>query len=390
MKNALFVLSLSGLIISCSKGGSTFSSPVHSKNIESESVSVPVTEPKNQTAEAIRQWQKGICDGKAVFNFFDALKLGVFSDLEVEAIKDCNPPFLTQPPSELTRVQNFARRLARREEYTVATIETITPGQMRLAQGILADKDFLNIVDETGATPLIALVKANEVDLIQFVLETKLLVSQLVIPDSFGRIPFHYAQSKNAAMIFWNVSSSLKWFQTKDDQGQNAFLFMAQNVNAIEAFRYLTKQVCDGRFKRIKNQLMGYSNFRNALDNKNQSALHKAVLSGNTQALQLLTSCKGVDYDQQDIHGRTALHYAAAIVDPKSTAAVLLLNHPFEIDMSLVDESGFTSLHYATVCHNPVAAKSLFQAGAKPAVSFNHPVDRSKRSVDCPNFQDAQ
>ena len=89
--------------------------------------------------------------------------------------------------------------------------------------------------------------------------------------------------------------------------------------------------------------------------------IHKAAYNGDIQKVRELLQ-KGVNPDERDWYGGTALH--AAMFQKNTEIVKLLLENNFSID-AVGPQNGYTPLHDAVWADNIEAVKLLLDKGAK-------------------------
>ena len=104
---------------------------------------------------------------------------------------------------------------------------------------------------------------------------------------------------------------------------------------------------------------------RIVLDNFNRNALHYAAsnTSRDSECLEYLLNLESsddespvFDVNQQDIFGRTPLHYASEF-DSEGTTVELLVKHGAKVDS--LDKNGLYTVNYASAAGNSSALKTL-------------------------------
>jgi Ankyrin repeats (3 copies)/Ankyrin repeat len=95
------------------------------------------------------------------------------------------------------------------------------------------------------------------------------------------------------------------------------------------------------------------------LANDGSTPLHVAARTGFDEALQVLLEKSRVYSTRRDVHGRTALHYAVMLGNPKAVSLLLNVMTAESIDIDSKDSGGATALHWATAQGHSTAVKVL-------------------------------
>lgn len=139
---------------------------------------------------------------------------------------------------------------------------------------------------------------------------------------------------------------------TTNNMGQSA-LHVAAKLNDVPLVQFLLDRCTSENLK----------TFINEQDRHGYTPLHCAAAANAPESMQLLIKT-GADVYAQDMYKRTPLHLAAASDAIKSI--ILLLEHGVAIDA--LDAMGNTPLHLAARIDNEQAVECLLERGAQPAI----------------------
>jgi|GEM_PF-6943563 len=180
--------------------------------------------------------------------------------------------------------------------------------------------------NDKGQTLFHILADANAVDLVTGLVKCGFSTGA-TSADKQGRIPLHYAKTKEMAQLLWDYKTgrrnSLAAYATPDYFGQIPLLVYAQNKR-VELVNFYVENFCRARLNLFK--VIGESfwdNILNSQDAGGMTALHIAAINDDPQVADALASCRSVNLQVKDRSDRQPLHYAAEHPDFAAGYAIM-------------------------------------------------------------------
>jgi len=241
-----------------------------------------------------------------------------------------------------------------------STVIHFTKGNIDIISALLTHKDFLEIRDYHGCTPLLVMAMTEKHQACALLLKAGANIRAV---DKEGRNALHLAAEKGCLAVVHVLLPYKELLEAQDNSGNTPFLLAAANGH---------REVCE-------TLLIAGANMR-AVNNKGYNVLHVAAFSSELYVMQLLSQCK--EYlEAQAKEGFTPFLYAAFRGHRNTCEALLTAG----ANVRAVDINGSNALHLAAA-RNQLAVvqmllpyKELHEAQAKDgrtpfltAVTGNH------------------
>ncbi|UXI23284.1 uncharacterized protein NH340_JMT09227 [Sarcoptes scabiei] len=233
---------------------------------------------------------------------------------------------------------------------------------------LLDSKVNINLSNQYGFTPLHIAVMTNNGQLCRFLIEAR---ADPLLTDKNGRTPHFMAAYVGSIECFYEIMSSpiyINLIVNAEKHGQTAILFPPLDGYKRNLLHYASASKCPADFLQIL-----------LLHNMKQfNRLHPKVLSALTKSLQAL------DVNQQDLNGRTPLHYLCRRtneINDDITSLIRLFVSRANADYSLIDGLNCYPLHYAVLNGYSSAIRFLINQDW----FLNHsPYDEKFHRSNCP------
>ena len=193
--------------------------------------------------------------------------------------------------------------------------------------------------------PVFSIIDSDHVDLLSMLIKAGATIN---LVDAENITPLAHACTKGAtksAKFLIENGADINGVFYEDEYN---VLQLAVQFNNAELVRYLGNIDSDERAC-----FLDYQNIDGL------SALHLAVINGNTEIIQILLDL-GINQGLKDNNGQSALWHA---IDSGNIAAIKLLANDKKM-INLSDHDGFTPLHVAVLKNNTQALKILIDANA--------------------------
>lgn len=158
------------------------------------------------------------------------------------------------------------------------------------------------------------LAKTNSVDIVRSLIACG-YTDGVASADSQGRIPLHYAKSREMIQLLWNYGTgrnkSVPGYATEDNKMMLP-LHVYASEHVIDGVAYYRGEFCASRgslFGSIVDGLRG--NILNKPDAFGRTALHFAAIADDADVAEVLSACPSVTLDLKDKRNRTPLREAA-------------------------------------------------------------------------------
>lgn len=227
-------------------------------------------------------------------------------------------------------------------------------GQMQTVKNLLASGMPINLTDTEGRTPFMYALKANNEDMIKFILQNNnkdVLDTKTV--DGKNCL-FYAVDNCSLALVQCLVSGGISLSpEIKNSDNMNLLHYSAYH-GKLDTTEYLLNSWKTG----FSGNNEAYLSAVNAQDSKGTTPLLYACQIDSPGLINLLVS-NGADCNISDSENRTCLHYAAKS-GADNLVKFLLMQ---KANPTMKDKKGKTPLHYA---ENAETAKLLIAAGANP------------------------
>lgn len=193
--------------------------------------------------------------------------------------------------------------------------------------------------------------------------------SALTAPDSFGRLPLHYAAQFGSVVVCQIIMKHMQdWGQFNVENGidapewQDKEGYAPLHLSVIGGHPLTTKALLQGENWQGVNESM--AEMRRAVS-KSSAVLAIATRSNFSHIVKMLVEA-GVDINWQDKTGETALHIAARFGFDECARVLLQGTDEQKASLELVEQSfSWTPLHIAAVDGHLGVAQLLVDAGAE-------------------------
>lgn len=255
------------------------------------------------------------------------------------SLADCSDDELNQP------INNYGQTLLH---------EAAKYGHLECAQ--LLVNQGLDIEARNGReqTPLHFAAKYGHSHIVKFLLQQG---ANYEAKDNHGLKPIDLAKKNNHSSVCQRLESTAKIYDLHNDPNKRS----GQPLVCYAVQRGFAEQLENLKLEELTKE--GELNHRNALDD--------AIGSGNSQALEILLSRAGPEFQQIDRQKpRSALHYAVGKSNNKELMG-LLIGYGWDVNSEQDHIFQSTPLHRAAFLGNRAAVQCLLENGADPNIQDN-------------------
>lgn len=215
---------------------------------------------------------------------------------------------------------------------------------MEVVNSLLEAKANVNIGTIEGETPLHLAVKSKSLELVNKLIEkgAKVDVDHAVTLST----PLHIGAVFASLEVIKALVEKGAQVNKQNVYGRTPLILAVENQRGGEIVKFIMSAGADVKYA----------------DMDGMTAMHRAILKGNSEAAKILLE----DPDSanvQDIHGRTPLHYAANFAMDPEVFRLLIHKNSY---VNAVDDKGRTPLHLAAKYENMREVRILLASGAEP------------------------